>query len=123
MFRTSPPQPRSINENSFKDLVDTGNRIADDVVRLEKLIWLMRAEAYAQLDDASKAYSADFANNGILSDANEKLSEVSEHCKQLAALWEQARQLRNRGVKFSDLNFQKDFGPALTKVFENRKDR
>lgn len=123
MSRIHPPKPHRLDENSLKDLIDTGNRITDDVERLEKLIWLIRAEAYAQLNEATKAYTADFEAHGTLSDATKKVSEISEYCLQLAALWEQARQLRNRGVKFNELDHQPNFAEALSKVFENRKER
>lgn len=123
MSRIHPPKPHRLDENSLKDLIDTGNRITDDVERLEKLIWLIRAEAYAQLNEATKAYTADFAANGTLSEATTKVNEISQYCLQLAALWEQARQLRNRGVKFNELDHQPNFAEALSKVFENRKER
>lgn len=123
MSRIHPPKPHRLDENSLKDLIDAGNRITDDVERLEKLIWLIRAEAYAQLNEATKAYTADFESNGTLSDPTKKVNEISEYCLQLAALWEQARQLRNRGVKFNELDHQPNFAEALSKVFENRKER
>lgn len=123
MSRIHPSKPHRLTDESLKDLIATGNRITDDVERLEKLIWLVRAEAYAQLNDATKAYTKDFEANGILSDAAQKVNEISEYCLQLAKLWEQARQLRNRGVKFNELDHQPDFAKALATVFENRQDR
>jgi hypothetical protein len=92
-----------IDAGSLDMIAQLGDRIAEDVVKLENLIWLVKAESIAQLDAASRAYADAFANNRTTPELASAVQEAALRVTQLEKLWSQEVAMRNRAVQFGDM--------------------
>ena len=113
-----------ITDTTLADIVEIGNRMAQDGQWLEKLIWQIKAEAYQQLDDAALAYSAAMKNTSPTDELVQACNDASARVATLAKLWKQAVDVRNRAVQFGQIDERRTSSyVALSEVFETRKDR
>ena len=93
----------TIDGKTLDTIAQFGDRIAEDVVKLENLIWLVKAESIKQLDAAARAYADAYANNRTTPELATALQEAASRVTQLDKLWNQEVSMRNRAVQFGDL--------------------
>ncbi len=121
------PITSRLTDNTLADLLAVGDRMARDGQFLEKLIWQIKAEAYAQFKEANGKYLEDESKvQG--SGSVEGVVTAGNHIAELEKLWNSAVALRNRAVHFAADQLdgtESTVGrwPALKQVFEARKTR
>lgn len=121
------PITHKLTATTLADLIAVGERMAKDGDYLEKLIWQIKAEAYAQFKDATAKYLADeqkVQGSGVVQDVVNAGNRIGE----LEKLWSQAVALRNRGVHFAASQLESTEStasrwPALQTVFDARVER
>jgi len=95
------------DETTLDQINDLGNRIAEDVVKLENLIWLVKAESVKQLAEAARAYTAAYDKNSTTSELATALEQAAARLNQLEKFWSQEVGMRNRAVQFGDMRSRK----------------
>src|ERR1043166_1266866 len=94
-----------LDEKTLNMITKVGDRIAADVIKLENLIWLVKAEAYTQLGELTKRY-VDQNSNGNHLTTEKDVAEIEAACTralQLSKLWSQEVAMRNRAVHFGQM--------------------
>ncbi len=92
-----------IDETTLPMITEIGNRIAEDVSKLENLIWLVKAASVKQLAQAAKAYADAYDNNSTTPELAEALRVAAERNTTLEKFWSQEVGMRNRAVQFGQL--------------------
>lgn len=92
-----------IDDKTLGMISEMGDRIADDVSKLENLIWLVKAEAYRQLEEVSARFARAGANGPNTAELVQELHDASTRVMTLEKFWNQEREMRNRAVQFGRL--------------------
>lgn len=114
------PVTHKLTDTTLDDIKAIGARMALDGDHFERLIWQVRAEAFAQFGDAIAKYQADEAQT-LGSGSVEAVVEAGNRIAELQKLYGSAVALRNRAVHFAE--GQMDRWPALAAVYEARVER
>ena len=93
-----------IDDTTLAHIVSLGNQIADSVDKLENLIWLVKAQAVAQLAEATRAYTEAYEKNSTSPELTENVRKASERLAALDKFWSSEVAMRNRAVQFGNLD-------------------
>lgn len=93
-----------IDDTTLAHIVSLGNEIAESVDKLENLIWLVKAQAVAQLAEATRAYTEAYDNNSTRPELTENVRKASDRLATLDKFWSSEVAMRNRAVQFGNLD-------------------
>lgn len=93
-----------IDDTTLAHIVSLGNQIADSVDKLENLIWLVKAQAVAQLAEATRAYTEAYEKNSTNPELTENVRKAADRLAALDKLWSSEVAMRNRAVQFGNLD-------------------
>lgn len=92
-----------LDDTTLAKISEIGDRIAADVVALENLIWLVRAEAIRQLGELSARFVDALAKSQTTPEQIVELHDATVLVMTLDKFWNQEVAMRNRAVQFGQL--------------------